>query len=136
MHSLFLVFALFKVAYYLSLYYPQVVFGVCALAGPEQEVRAGGQEPQNGGSHKRTASRSRQNQSWGRTLHRLCAFLNPPGCSECLFYCAHMRADVGRVHEEGDSVFKGILQWSRPCSISYFENHHYMSQCSLVSHIS
>lgn len=94
----FFVFTLkrFNIADYWSLYYPQVVFRICTVAGPEQKARAGGQKPQNGGSHKRTASRSRQNQSWGVTLNESCAFWNPPGDSERLFYvltCVQMLED-------------------------------------------
>lgn len=112
----------------------QVVLRVCSLAGPEQKIRAGGQEPQSSGSHQRTASRGRQNQSWGVTLHGLCQ--NPPDHSECLSYCAYVNvhADVARVHEEGDGLFNGILQRFWPPENIYHENHHYMSQCRLVSH--
>lgn len=68
------VLVLSKALMLLNLYYAQVVFRIRTLAGPEQKVRAGSQEPENGGSHKRTASRGRQNQSSGVTLYESCAF--------------------------------------------------------------
>ncbi len=45
-----------------------------------------------------------------------------------------VHAVVARVHEEGDGLFQGVLQRSRPPAHILNENHHRVPQRSLVSH--
>lgn len=45
-----------------------------------------------------------------------------------------VHADVARVHEEGDGLFKGVLQRYRPRTHIHNENHYRVPLRSLVSH--
>lgn len=112
-----------------------MVLRVCSVAGPDQEIRAGSRKPQNSGSHKWTACRSWQNQPWGMTLCTVwCINFRIAWVIPNAYSVVVVHADVARVHEEGDGLFKGVLQRSRPPAHILNENYHRVPQRSLVSH--